>query len=136
MAAAIAVAHDVQSSCGEGAVLQLRAVLVMVPPLLADLIRQVVASRAENLGVALSIIGEFDDSRDIDARLDLLAPDLVIFGTEVAASSAAPAAAAPERRLLTLSSDLAWVLGPNEGDVVPLTPDSLAHLLGDILQSI
>jgi hypothetical protein len=117
-------------------VLQLRSVLVMVPPLLADLIRQVVASRAENLGVALSIVAEFDDSRDIDARLDLLAPDLVIFGTAVAASSIAPAAATPERRLLTLSSDLACVLGPNEGDIVLLTPDSLAHLLRDISQTI
>jgi hypothetical protein len=106
---------------------KLRAVLVAAPPLLADLIRQVLTSRLGALIVAE--IGDSDAAADI--LLDL-APDIVIIGP---GGAAGPLAAAEVRRMLpnalvlALSADLLQVLGPGEGDVNELTPESLAERL-------
>ena len=56
---------------------EFRAVLVMVPPLLADLIRHVVASRAEASGFALLIVAEICDPTNIGATLTMPASAIV-----------------------------------------------------------
>ena len=53
----------------------LRAVLVTVPPLLADLIRHGLTSRA-----ALLIVGELADPASAYAQFRALSPDVVIIG--------------------------------------------------------
>ena len=139
MVSAVRTAQHLTTKCGERAVLEIRAVLGMVPPLLADMIRQVVAARAANLGAALHIVAEIDDFTNIGARLDAHRPHLMILGpcaTALTPSIRAQIYLRTELRVLTLSSDLAQVLGPNVADCAPLTPDSLAQLVLEISQSI
>ena len=111
--------------------LELRVVLVM-KPLLADLIRQVVVARAASLGVALSIVFELEESRNIDAHLRAPDRSVVITGPLSGDSQQIVAPMGSRVRVLTLSADLTHVLGPRRGCVVPLTPDRLAKLLRDI----
>jgi hypothetical protein len=116
-------------------VLELRTVLIMVPPLLADLLRRAASFRAENTGVALSIIADLDDPHDLDERLALLMPDLLIFGP-AAAARAPHTRLPPGTRKLTLSPDLAQILGPADGETAALTPEILAERLRRIAGSI
>jgi hypothetical protein len=115
---------------------EFRAVLVMVPPLLADLIRHVVASRAEASGFALSIVAEICNPTNIGERLRRLDPDIVIVGSAGAASLIGAAVIVPRARVLTLSADLAHIHGPGKGESVAFTPEVLAESLRNILQTI
>jgi DNA-binding NarL/FixJ family response regulator len=106
---------------------ELRAVLVTVPPLLADLTRRVLTSR-----VGLSIIAEFADPEIAILRLGDLAPDVVIIGLAANAPSLSAAlvrSMLPQARVLALSADLTRLLGPGKDDVSELTPETLADRL-------
>jgi DNA-binding NarL/FixJ family response regulator len=100
---------------------------VTVPPLLADLIRHVLTSRA-----ALVIVAELSDPTSAYAPLRALAPDVVIIGPP---SGAPPVDAAlvramlPGARVLALSADLTQLLGPGEDDIDAFTPSTLADCL-------
>jgi hypothetical protein len=111
--------------------LELRVVLVM-KPLLAELIRQVVVSRTASLGVHLSIVVELEGSRSIDAALRAPDRSVVIIGPLSGDSQQFVAPMGSRVRVLTLSADLTHVLGPRPGCLVPLTPDGLAKVLRDI----
>jgi hypothetical protein len=129
---------------------ELRVVLVMVPPLLADLIRHVVASRfeqwrgelsagqsnAEPLGVALSIIAEVSDTPDIGELVRRTSPHVIIVGTAAAASLCAAVTLPSDVRVLRLSADLTRLYGPVADDSTDLTPDALADRLHDISKTI
>lgn len=105
----------------------LRAVLVTVPPLLADLIRHVLSHRA-----GLVIVGELADPGSAYARLRALSPDVVIIGP---AGGARPVDAMlvrgmlPQARVLAVSADLTHLLGPGQDDIETFTPDTLAARL-------
>ena len=60
----------------------LRAVLVTVPPLLADLVRHVTTGPP-----GLSIVAEISDLKTADQRLRELAPDVVILGAAATAGT-------------------------------------------------
>jgi hypothetical protein len=131
------VPQDRAEAFGSRLVKEFRAVLVMVPPLLADLIRHVVASRVEASVFALSIVEEISDPTDIGPRLRALDPDIVIVGPAGAALLIDAAAIVPPRaRVLTLSADLARILGPGKGESVAFTPEVLAGSLRNILRTI
>jgi hypothetical protein len=69
-----ATPHDGRESCErEREVRELRAVLVGVPPLLADLISRVATSRLKQYDIRLSILAEIADVASADARLAELA---------------------------------------------------------------
>jgi hypothetical protein len=110
---------------------ELRTVLVIAPPLLADLIRRVLTDR-----VTVSILPEIADPTDIGGRLRELAPDIVIVGPVGAASSLVAESAPSHTRVLFLSADLTHILGPNPGDIAPFAPETLAARLRDILITI
>jgi hypothetical protein len=99
----------------------------MVPPLLADLTRHVLASR-----VGLSVVAEINDPAIAAARLLELAPDVVIIGTAAVARQPNPAQVRlllPRARVLAVSSDLAQLFGPGDDDVNEFTPDVLVQCL-------
>ena len=105
----------------------LRAVLVAVPPFVADLIRRVLAERANVL-----IVAELFGPAAALARLHTLSPDVVILG-EAARSSELDAEsvrlALPGARVLVLSADLTEIRGPGADDVATFTPNTLADRL-------
>jgi hypothetical protein len=150
MVSPLAVQQDGLVS-GSGPVPELRVVLVMVPPLLAGLLRQVVEARfaarrteqgrversgASGSDIALSIIAEIGHPRRIAARLRRLAPHVVILGPTGQSPPWGKAALPPHTRVLTLSADLTRVDGPGPEDSALLTPDVLAGLLYQISQRI
>ena len=106
----------------------LRAVLVTVPPLLTDLIRHVLISRA-----ALAIMAELADPAAAYAQLRALVPDVVIIGHSGGGAGQVDAALVrallPAARVLALSADLTQLLGPGEDDSGACTPDTLAERL-------
>jgi hypothetical protein len=128
----------------------LRVILVRIPPLLADFIRQVVVSRferrraeqlAQGRGSAPRIV--FSNTADINeinalaesaAGAGLLVPHVIIWGptTALGTFSATP----PKVQVLSLSADLTRIDGPDEGMTHPLTPDVLADLLLAISEKI
>ena len=102
----------------------LRAVLVTVPPLVADLIRRTLAGRA-----TVAIVAEIPEPSVALAQLPALLPDIVIVGD----TGRAPAlhadsvrAAVPGARVFVLSADLMEIYGPGADDVIALTPATLA----------
>ena len=103
-----------------------RAVLVTVPPLLADLIRHVLTNRA-----ALVIVAELTEPASAYARLRALAPDVVIIGpaSGTPVDAALVRAMLPGARVLVLSADLTQLLGPGEDDIDAFTPGTLAARL-------
>jgi DNA-binding NarL/FixJ family response regulator len=106
---------------------ELRAVLVTMPPLLADLIRHVLASR-----VGVSIVAEINDPAIAAAQLRELAPDAVIIGPSAVVrqlDAAQVRLLLPGARVLAVSADLARLFGPGEDDVNEFTPDVLAQCL-------
>jgi hypothetical protein len=110
---------------------ELRTVLVIAPPLLADLIRRVLTERIDVL-----IVPEIADPADIGDRLRELAPDFVIVGP-VGAVPLLDAASMPSGTLvLSLSADLTHILGPNPGDIAVFTPETLAACVRDTLAAI
>lgn len=104
----------------------LRAVLVTVPPLLADLIRHVLTGRAE-----VSIVAELSDPASAGVQLGGLSPDIVIIGPGGVPpiDPAQVRAMLPGARVLVLSEDLTQLLGPGDDDIDALTPDTLAARL-------
>jgi len=80
--------------------------LVNVPPLLADMIRRVVAARA---GITLT---------ETAAEADV-----IIFGPNAAPPPPGPVP------VLKISPDLSHITGPNSADPVPFTPKNLAASL-------
>src|SRR5271166_4164140 len=91
---------------------ELRVVLFMIPPMLAELIQRVAAPRLEAAGVQLSIIASIDQSADIGGRLRDLAPDVI-----VASEGGARFVSSGQTRLLTLSVDLRRIFGPKPDDL-------------------
>ena len=87
---------------------EVRARLHGIPPLIADLIRQVVTPRLARAGVRLTLVADADPS-----------PDLVI-ASETAELPAGITA-------IVLSADLSLMLGGDRP--TPLTPGSLARRL-------
>lgn len=105
----------------------LRAVLVTVPHLVADLIRHGLSSR-----VGLCIVAELTDAESAIESLGALAPDVVIIGIRATApplDAASVRTLLPQATVLALSSDLTRLIGPGENDIVELTPDTLADRL-------
>jgi hypothetical protein len=135
MAGPGAETHDGrESSEREGGVRELRAVLLSVPPLLADLISRVATSRLEQYGIRLSILAEIADVASLGGRLAELAPDLAIMGQ--AAITRLPAGMmAPSIPALVLSADLSHIAGPGPDDMAPLTPESLVAALRAVIES-
>jgi hypothetical protein len=115
---------------------ELRTVLVMVSPLLAGLVRYVVAARIEQSDARLVIIAETSDLQNLPDRLGAIDPDLVIIGPARVTSQRIAASAAAHTRVLTMSTNLGQVLGPGPTDVVAFTPDALTQRLRDMLQEI
>ena len=106
---------------------ELRAVLVTAPPLLADLIRRVLAGR-----VGLSIVAEIADPEIAVLRLRDLAPDIVIIGpagNAPAFDAALVRSLLPQARVFALSADLMRLFGPGQDDESEFTPDALADRL-------
>jgi len=105
---------------------RLRTVLVTVPPLLADLIRHVLTTRA-----ALLVVAELTDVDSAYAQLGALSPDIVIIGPGGArpVDAARVRAMLPGARVLALSADLTQLLGPGNDDIDIFTPDTLADRL-------
>lgn len=112
-----------------------RVVLVMVPPLLADLIKHVLEARIRR-DVEISIIADDEHAQDIGERVRRLAPDVLIVRAMVAPSLWAEVSHRHLVRVLSLSDDLTGIHGPGPGDSAPLTPDVLAELLHGVLASI
>ena len=131
MAAADKVPQDIGGYWGAAEMPKLRTVLVIAPPLLADLIRRVLTGR-----VAVSILPEITDPTDIGGHLRELAPDIIIVGPVGTASSLVAASVPSHTRVLSLSADLTHILGPNPGDIAPFTPETLAVRLREILMTI
>jgi hypothetical protein len=128
IAGAVLIAQDDGGAqFGTTTVPKLRAVLVTVPPLLADLIRHVLISR-----VGVSIIAEIADPETATERLRALGPDVVIIGPAASGyslDSALVRLMLPGARVLTLSADLNQLFGPGEADVNDFTPQTLADCL-------
>jgi hypothetical protein len=116
---------------GAANVPELRTVLVVAPPLLADLIRRALTER-----VAISILPEITDLADIADRLRELSPDIAIIGPAGVVPSMDAASASSRTRVLSLSADLTVILGPKPGDIAPFTPATLAARVREILASI
>jgi hypothetical protein len=114
---------------GERAVTELRVVLFMIPPLLAELIQRVVAPRLEAAGAHLSIVAALQQSADIAARLNDLAPHAII-----ATQDGARLLPSGQTRLLTLSVDLRRIFGPKPEDVALLTAESLSGRLLEVFE--
>ena len=107
---------------------QLRAVLVGIPPLLADLTRQVLTRRAD-----VSVVAELSNVETIAPGLLDLAPDVVIIGPPAQIGTLTAARVRqmlPSARVLAISADLLYLLGPGEGVVSEFTPDNLSASLG------
>ena len=105
---------------------ELRAVLVGVPPLLADLIRQVAVARLAAADVRLSIVAELGDLPD-GTWLSKTSANLIVIR-----QGAAPPADRGATPVLALSSDLSRLLGPGPDDVADLTPETLAAALLEV----
>jgi hypothetical protein len=109
---------------------ELRAVLALVPPFLADLVRQAVVARAAQIGLVLHLVVQSDDSGDLQETIGRFRPDVVILGP--AAETAYAAVLSSKLRVLTLSPDLALLEGPGLNDSAPLTPEILAQRLYEL----
>lgn len=110
---------------------ELRAVLVMMPPLLADMVQQVLSDR-----FAASFPAEIDDIASAAARFGALSPDLVIAGSRSAALAFLEAAPGARGKILALSEDLTTLLRPDTGESAAFTSENLVVCAQKILQTI
>lgn len=102
-----------------------RAVLVMVPPLLADMIQAVLSSRTD-----IEIAAVFDGVGDLASCMREIAPEIVIVGAAPAAPSREQVRSwLPDARVFTLSADLRSLEGPDAGQDTELAPDAIAARL-------
>ena len=106
---------------------ELRAVLVLVPPLLADLIRQVLATR----GLEVRIAAELSDPRIISTEMAALSAHVALLGSTDLLHLVGGSLSS-ETRILSLSRDLTELIGPGDRDRVPFTADNLVKALRDI----
>jgi hypothetical protein len=109
---------------------ELRAILVRVPPLLADLIRRLAGARLGPLGIRFSIIAEFDDFDVAVGEFGRLVPHVVIVGRVVA-----PPPQHALARVLGLSADLTRIFGPGADEDAALTQESLARKLIEVAET-
>jgi hypothetical protein len=124
---------DAKAPGREGEVRELRAVLVGVPPLLADLISRVATSRLAEYDVRLSILAEIGDVASAGGRLAELAPDLAIVG-QAETSRLPTELSARSIPLVVLSADLSHIVGPGPAEISPLTPESLVAALRAVIR--
>ena len=101
---------------------RLRAVLVMVPPLLAEMLRGALAVSGD-----LPVAAELDKTDATIERLRELAPDAVILGP--GADALVVRTALPAARILALSPDLKWLDGPGPTDRRSFSAANLALAL-------
>jgi len=103
----------------------LRAVVVAAPPLLADLVRQALASRSR-----VTVVAEIAQP-EAESLLPDLDPDVVILGPAAAGllDVAVVRRMLPRARVFAISADLRRILGPGEGDVGEFSADRLAERL-------
>ena len=102
----------------------LRIAMVMVPPLLADLIRHGLDSR---IGGATVI--EFSDLQHAYTRLHEIAADIVIVGPLAAAQATLIQRLLPRAQVLTISPDLSRLVDLDTGESAAFTLDELADRL-------
>jgi hypothetical protein len=99
--------------------------MVMVPPLLADLIRHGLSGR---VGPVIAV--EFAEFEDIATRLREFAPDVVIVGPSARPfDAAALRALLPEPQILAVSRDLSHLVDLDTSEDDAFTPDALADRL-------
>jgi len=115
---------------------ELRAALVMVPPLLTDLITATLIPRLARSGVKLSIFNVPAAGTPATITSGLVAADVAILGPGPAARALAATLFAPVTPLLTLDPDLKRLRGPAPGESAPFTPDILAQRLRDLAERI
>jgi hypothetical protein len=115
---------------------ELRAALVMVPPLLADLITATLIPRLARAGVQLSIFTAPEAAASATAAYGVIAVDVAILGPGAAARALAETLLPPATPLLALAADLNRLLGPAAGENSPFTPEILAQRLRDLAAKI
>lgn len=99
--------------------------MLMMPPLLADLIRHVLTRR---VGPVAAI--ELAEMRDSGERLRVFAPDAVILGPAARPADAAPIRnLLPKAQILLVSHDLARLVDLDTGEDGAFAPDALADRL-------
>ncbi len=108
---------------------ELRAALVMMPPLLVDLITATLAARLADFGIKLEIFS-------ITTSSSAAAADVAILGPGTAARALAAALFPPAVPVLSLSADFTSLLGPDPGDSTQFTPENLAKRLRDLRPEI
>jgi hypothetical protein len=96
--------------------------LVGVPQLLADTIRAVLSGRTD-----IQLCAVFDGIENLDARLQEIAPEIVI----LQAGAGAPTreqiqSQSPGVRVLVISEDLRRLAGPNPGEEAEFSPEAIA----------
>jgi hypothetical protein len=110
---------------------ELRAVLVLVPPLLAGLVRQVLAGRPP----AVRVVAELNDADSLATQLAGRAVDVALLGA-AAPRALVRGALGPSCRILSLSADLGELTGPDDGQRVAFTSDSLVRVLTEIVRDL
>jgi hypothetical protein len=107
----------------DGQVTALRIALLMVPPLLAGLIRHCVGTRITDIAVT-----EVADLQYAAAVLRDTGVDVVIVGPSASASDTMLIRSiVPDARVLTISADSAQLINLDTGEAVAFTPDALAN---------
>jgi hypothetical protein len=124
-----------EKSSDEGlGLLELRTVLVIAPPLLADVIRSVVSTRFTQHGDELSVVTATSDFTALAGRLLAIDPAVVVIWPAGTAAQLLASSILPRTPVLTLSANLRVISGPGSTGMAILTPDSLAARLRDALR--
>jgi hypothetical protein len=99
--------------------------MVVVPPLLADLIRHGLGSRI--VGVTFTQLADLEDAY---TRLRRVGADVIIIGPSVRKADATLIQElVPRAQVLTVSADLSQFVDLCTGEIAPFTPDALADRL-------
>jgi hypothetical protein len=99
--------------------------MVVVPPLLADLIRHGLGSRVRGVTVT-----EISDLQHASARLREIDADVVIVGPSISATHATLIREhLPGAQVLAVSPDLSQLIDLDTGEPAAFTPDALADRL-------
>jgi hypothetical protein len=109
----------------------LRAALVLVPPLLADLVRQVLAGRAPHV----CVVAEFSDPGRVIDELRGINVDVVLLGSGISRQHAIGALAS-HTSVVSLSADLSELAGPGGNEHIPFTTDNLIRLLNSLCKDL
>jgi hypothetical protein len=111
---------------------ELRAALVMVPPLLTDLITATLIPRLAASGLQLLVFTVPAAAAPSTITSGFTAADLAILGPGAGARAIAGTLFSPATPMLALSADLSRLLGPAPGESAPFTPEILAERLRDL----